>query len=379
MGVPIHLWDKEVFDKIAEQFGPIVHGSLAAVRDGNLAHDLVAFIREDGWRVVENIEVQWRRESFQVWVMELGTDWDPDFVLLKPEKVAPEIDAQRIIEDKDDVPVSVNHEKEKTNDPHIEEGKFAGNEENHFGDIGDTPEKFAKEVQGVGTWGNEKPLGDQLLGNNNTCMGKKSTGQSPNVGNLVGTNHDGVDSGFPPTHSEIPSDRCPFTKDPKDKENPSARVVETPVDHRSARDTNNSPLKFSQFRVVGQFTAGPVDLNGHNPIVGDFLDSTANQVSKDSPRNKSNIIPDLNVDISQKGKSKWRHKITRRKRLTALRRKSKVIVSEDEVDINDEVNNFIRDGHVDRFWEDSSFDGEWTEGSVLVEDSRQNSLVTQPQ
>ncbi|KAJ0456048.1 hypothetical protein HanIR_Chr15g0757951 [Helianthus annuus] len=130
MGVPIHLWDKEVFDKIAEHFGPIVHGSLASVNDGNLAHDSVVVIWEDGWKVAEKIEVQWRRESFQVWVTESETDWDPDFVLLKPVRTSPAKDVLRPIVIEDEVPAQVNHdkhEKEKTIGVHMKVGDIAVN------------------------------------------------------------------------------------------------------------------------------------------------------------------------------------------------------------------------------------------------------------
>ncbi|KAK1413002.1 hypothetical protein QVD17_34682 [Tagetes erecta] len=79
-GVPVHLWDKFVFDSIGESIGRIVQPS-----DANLNHDIVSYnqvgvLINNVQRVDEEICLKWRDNTFRIWIKEDGIEWCPEFL-----------------------------------------------------------------------------------------------------------------------------------------------------------------------------------------------------------------------------------------------------------------------------------------------------------
>ncbi|PWA63208.1 nucleotide-binding alpha-beta plait domain-containing protein [Artemisia annua] len=79
-GVPIQLWDKEVFNLIGASFGQVVHQSEACHNDGNLAFDTVAVLTKVNRRFTESVKLQWKGQAINVWVDETDELWCPDFL-----------------------------------------------------------------------------------------------------------------------------------------------------------------------------------------------------------------------------------------------------------------------------------------------------------
>ncbi|PWA41368.1 RNA-directed DNA polymerase, eukaryota [Artemisia annua] len=84
-GVPIQLWDKEVFNLIGTGFGSVVQQSAACLKDGNLAFETVAVLMKETGRISESVKLLWDGQSIMVRVDEIEETWCPDFLKASPD------------------------------------------------------------------------------------------------------------------------------------------------------------------------------------------------------------------------------------------------------------------------------------------------------
>ncbi|KAJ0868316.1 putative RNA recognition motif domain, nucleotide-binding alpha-beta plait domain superfamily [Helianthus annuus] len=80
IGVPVCLWDRNVFTRIAERCGRVLVGSEAQLEDDNLAVDRMAILVQSGKRVSNEILMSWKEHEFKVWVEEIDGCWCPSFL-----------------------------------------------------------------------------------------------------------------------------------------------------------------------------------------------------------------------------------------------------------------------------------------------------------
>lgn len=83
-GVPIQLWDKEVFEKIAQRYGKNLHGSAARLGDGVLSFDTVAIKVKTGEKICDSFMLEWNYLSARIWVSKDDGMWVPSFLDTKP-------------------------------------------------------------------------------------------------------------------------------------------------------------------------------------------------------------------------------------------------------------------------------------------------------
>ncbi|KAI3716758.1 hypothetical protein L1987_67865 [Smallanthus sonchifolius] len=77
-GVPIHLWERQVFDKIGSCFGKIALGSEMYVQEeGNLTYDRVGILVNNGIFISEEMELRWKDKKYKIWITEETTTWVP--------------------------------------------------------------------------------------------------------------------------------------------------------------------------------------------------------------------------------------------------------------------------------------------------------------
>ncbi|KAJ0570452.1 hypothetical protein HanHA300_Chr05g0178161 [Helianthus annuus] len=78
-GVPLHLLDNVVLNRISERFGKVVHEAQHDRWASDLSFDYVGVLLSDGKRVQEEVIVSWKGRKYRVWVAEEAGDWLPDF------------------------------------------------------------------------------------------------------------------------------------------------------------------------------------------------------------------------------------------------------------------------------------------------------------
>ncbi|KAJ0668807.1 hypothetical protein HanPI659440_Chr17g0693811 [Helianthus annuus] len=79
-GVPMHLADNEVFNRIAELFGKIVNGSQVEVEDGNLSVSWIGLLVGEGDRIHDHNTLRWKNKLYRVWIEEEFSEWVPDSI-----------------------------------------------------------------------------------------------------------------------------------------------------------------------------------------------------------------------------------------------------------------------------------------------------------
>ncbi|KAM0025897.1 hypothetical protein Hdeb2414_s0021g00580091 [Helianthus debilis subsp. tardiflorus] len=79
-GIPLHLIDNSVINRIGESFGKIVQAGHHEVWDSDLSYDYVGVLVSEGKRIQEEVVVQWKGRKYRVWVEEHIGDWEPDFL-----------------------------------------------------------------------------------------------------------------------------------------------------------------------------------------------------------------------------------------------------------------------------------------------------------
>ncbi|KAM0003564.1 hypothetical protein Hdeb2414_s0016g00484951 [Helianthus debilis subsp. tardiflorus] len=78
-GVPLHLLDNVVLNRIGERFGKVVHEAQHDRWASDLSFDYVGVLLSDGKRVQEEVIISWKGRKYRVWVAEEAGDWLPDF------------------------------------------------------------------------------------------------------------------------------------------------------------------------------------------------------------------------------------------------------------------------------------------------------------
>ncbi|KAF5799300.1 putative RNA-binding domain superfamily [Helianthus annuus] len=79
-GIPLHLLDNYVINRIGESFGKIVQVGQHGVWDSDLSYDYVGVLVTEGKRIQEEVVMQWKGRRYRVWVEEEIGDWEPDFL-----------------------------------------------------------------------------------------------------------------------------------------------------------------------------------------------------------------------------------------------------------------------------------------------------------
>ncbi|KAJ0808769.1 putative RNA recognition motif domain, nucleotide-binding alpha-beta plait domain superfamily [Helianthus annuus] len=72
VGVPVSLWDRNVFNKIGERCGRLLVKSEVEAENGNLAEDRLAILVHSGKRVSAEFNILWKEHNIQVWVEEIA-------------------------------------------------------------------------------------------------------------------------------------------------------------------------------------------------------------------------------------------------------------------------------------------------------------------
>ncbi|KAI7754244.1 hypothetical protein M8C21_006718 [Ambrosia artemisiifolia] len=79
-GVPLPLWDRQVFNKIGERCGRVLSRSEAYASDDDLSADRMAILVHSGVRVADSFVLKWKDQRIKVWVQEMDEDWKPEFL-----------------------------------------------------------------------------------------------------------------------------------------------------------------------------------------------------------------------------------------------------------------------------------------------------------
>lgn len=87
-GVPAHLWNPVVFDKIGEAFGRLIRPSKACWVDGNFSYECVGVLVNNGNTISDNFVLKWSSKSFRGWVNESPVDWSPPYTVPDPTPVS---------------------------------------------------------------------------------------------------------------------------------------------------------------------------------------------------------------------------------------------------------------------------------------------------
>ncbi|KAM0018385.1 hypothetical protein Hdeb2414_s0026g00673531 [Helianthus debilis subsp. tardiflorus] len=78
-GIPIHLLDNSVINRIGEKFGKIVQVGQHDVWDSDLSYDYIGVLVAEGKRIQEEVVVQWKGRRYRVWVAEEVGDLETRF------------------------------------------------------------------------------------------------------------------------------------------------------------------------------------------------------------------------------------------------------------------------------------------------------------
>ncbi|MFS7922241.1 hypothetical protein Hanom_Chr03g00246781 [Helianthus anomalus] len=78
-GIPLHLLNNEVVDRIGSMFGTVVHKANIGSADGDLSFEYIGILVGDGKRINQEVLLRWKGRKYQVWVVEEIGDWSPEF------------------------------------------------------------------------------------------------------------------------------------------------------------------------------------------------------------------------------------------------------------------------------------------------------------
>ncbi|KAI3784796.1 hypothetical protein L1987_43901 [Smallanthus sonchifolius] len=97
MGVPVHLWESQVFDTIAASMGKVVARSHATFNGegGDLIRDTIGIIAEKEWNIQEEISLKWRNKTYTVWCKEDDDGWCKESQSPEKEIPTPKKDLKR--------------------------------------------------------------------------------------------------------------------------------------------------------------------------------------------------------------------------------------------------------------------------------------------
>ncbi|KAJ0780355.1 putative nucleotide-binding alpha-beta plait domain superfamily, RNA-binding domain superfamily [Helianthus annuus] len=358
-GVPVHLRENSLFDRIGNLFGRVVQESTFSWLESDNSDSSVKVLVPLGKRIEETVVLQWKDRRSVIWVAETTEVWKPD---LDDEKISVESGSE-----------SDNNDDENQMVDEVEEGEIRPdssadgdrNDNRHEETAeGDKPPSTnqkdgMQQVHGdvdatVHVSMPDDVNGETNLDHNDMCNGGNENMENPN---------DLVIRGDPMEENEVYEELHENLME-KGK---SMHMGDGWFSQKSqAREVSDegSTLQSSQFDFLG---SGPVGLVN----VGDRQKNKKAQVeasTMDKPKdveptrvNSVNHVPDLNIDITQKkSKVKKRNIVYIRKKNLSSRnsKNSRRLIDED---IEDGEEDYIREDHVDRFWEVSSSEEEWTE------------------
>ncbi|KAF5767451.1 putative RNA-binding domain superfamily [Helianthus annuus] len=90
-GIPLHLLDNVVINRIGESFGKVVQCGQHDERDSDLSYDYVGVLVSEGRKIVEEVIIQWKGRRYRVWVAEETGDWDTEFLAKDKEEGVPPV------------------------------------------------------------------------------------------------------------------------------------------------------------------------------------------------------------------------------------------------------------------------------------------------
>ncbi|KAJ0434138.1 hypothetical protein HanIR_Chr17g0878051 [Helianthus annuus] len=79
-GVPLELWDRGVFNSIAERFGRIIQSSEVSGDNGCLTFERVGILAKHGRKINDEVTLCCQGMQFKVWVAEDEGGWSPSFI-----------------------------------------------------------------------------------------------------------------------------------------------------------------------------------------------------------------------------------------------------------------------------------------------------------
>ncbi|KAK1430438.1 hypothetical protein QVD17_13157 [Tagetes erecta] len=76
-GVPPHLWNPSVFNKIGSSFGRLLQPAESSWDDGNFSYGCVGILASNASPINDDLSLRWGKKSFRCWINESPVDWYP--------------------------------------------------------------------------------------------------------------------------------------------------------------------------------------------------------------------------------------------------------------------------------------------------------------
>ncbi|KAI3818326.1 hypothetical protein L1987_12130 [Smallanthus sonchifolius] len=67
-GLPLQLWDEEIFNEIAGTFRKVIHPSMEAWSGGNLTEEKVVIVIETGTTINNTIKISCNRKLYPIYI-----------------------------------------------------------------------------------------------------------------------------------------------------------------------------------------------------------------------------------------------------------------------------------------------------------------------
>ncbi|PWA40955.1 nucleotide-binding alpha-beta plait domain-containing protein [Artemisia annua] len=80
LGVPMPLWDQNIFNKIGATAGKVLEPSLASFNDGNLSHERLTILVKSCTRIDHLVSLKWKTKSYLTRIVEDNDIWSPSFL-----------------------------------------------------------------------------------------------------------------------------------------------------------------------------------------------------------------------------------------------------------------------------------------------------------
>ncbi|KAK1424777.1 hypothetical protein QVD17_20115 [Tagetes erecta] len=112
-GVPPHLWNPVVFNKIGSSYGRLLQTAEANWDDANFSYECVGVLVNSGTPINDDFILKWCKKSFRCWTNEVPVDWKPNCIdkssgLLPVTSSDAIVDPMVVLQDVED---QVNHPK----------------------------------------------------------------------------------------------------------------------------------------------------------------------------------------------------------------------------------------------------------------------------
>ncbi|PWA36200.1 nucleotide-binding alpha-beta plait domain-containing protein [Artemisia annua] len=80
LGVPMPLWDQNVFNKIGATAGTVLEPSFASHKDINLSHEKLTILVKSSTRIDQHVHLKWKTKSYLTRIVEDNDVWSPPFL-----------------------------------------------------------------------------------------------------------------------------------------------------------------------------------------------------------------------------------------------------------------------------------------------------------